>query len=572
MSTMTRRLAWVALAMAVGALGACAADEGYYDEAGAGAPDDGAAGGAGGGAVECVADSECGAGYVCWDSQCLYQGEDLGGADGEPVGGQGPAEEVDLSDPGFSLPSAAGGQVWISSPAQDTAVHIDATTLEIGVIEVGRRPTRVLALPGGAGAVVLNEGSEELSIIRLVEGEPDITHLPLGGRFNRLELSPDGQHALCWFKVDPALPEAPPTLQSVLVVELDAMISHPVAIGFKPSEVHFDEAGHALVVTEDGLSVFPLSPDAEPEAPQVARTLPLAPSSRAVGQREVHLTPDRTKALSLGAGEPGVTLLSIETGEVQWLELGEIPTDLDVDPKGRWAMVTLGTVGQIVRVDLEEGGAPDLEGEAGGPTLDWFEAGGAFDAMAMSPNGRYAVLYETSASTPELGVMDIASGGVVVRRLRKRVVAVTVAPGGDVAYIQHQAEPIAIPTGRPLTEEEIIAQSHGWSLLSLSTLYAKLHTTPAPPMGPVFDAGGLRVLVMLSDPAAGVRRLQVAGLQAFELVDTLLGSAPEAAGVIEEAGRAFVTQAEPAGRISFIDFETGRVSTVGGYALNSRIR
>ncbi|MFN3198902.1 MAG: YncE family protein [Bradymonadia bacterium] len=521
----------------------------------------------GGAGFPCEITEQCQSGYVCFQNQCVFQGE----AGPEMDAGAGPVEEVDLTDPGFSPPSIADGRVWITSPSQDTTIYVDATTLEIGLVEVGRRPTQVEARPEGRGAVVLNEGSDELSIITLEDEEISVSHLALDGRYNRLSISPSGEHVICWFEVEPELPEAPSTLQSVQVVALETGDVHQVAIGFKPSQVEFDRVNQqALVINEDGLSVFPLTPmdeDGNPlSGPQVARNLPTAPSSVAIGPREVYLTPDRRQALSLGAGESGISVLDIESGQLTWVELETVPTDLDLDPKGRWALVTLGELGQVARVPLD-----DLE------AVQVADAGGSFNAASIGPEGLFAVLFEAGASTPEIGVMsvgvdDLSEEGVVVtRRLRKRVAGVAVAPKGDVAFIRHVAEPPSM-TGEPPTADEALAQSHGWSLLKMSSLYSKLHTTPSLPLGPIFDEEGERVLVMLSDEAEGVRRLQVAGLEAFDLVDVPLGAAPEATGVIPEAGRAFVTLSDPVGRISFFDFETGRVSTVGGYVLNSRVR
>ena len=523
----------------------------------AGCSGDDASDAAGGSGVYCEEDVDCGAGYVCAYNACVYQGEPA------DAGVGGPVDEADLDALGFSPPSAAEGRVWITSPSQDTAIYIDGISLEIGLVEVGRRPTLVEALPSGEGAVVLNEGSDEVSIVTLAAGEADVIHVPLAGYYNRMSLSPDGGYVVCWFTLTPDLESLPSTLQSAQVIDLQRLTAHTVAIGFNPSEVAFDAASaEALVITEDGLSVFPLAPTDEAgdpvEGPQVARTLPLAPSSVAIGPREVYLTADRAQAWSLGAGEAGVAVLDIAEGALGWVELSSAPTDLDLDPKGRWAVITLGAESAVAKVALDD---PE--------EIELLPTGGPFNAAALGPDGRFAVLFEAGASAPVIGVMALEdeAAPIIVRRLRKAVDGVKIAPGGEVAFIRHVAEP---GQGAPESEAEILARSHGWSLMRLSTLYTKLHTTPALPLGPVFDEA--RVLVMLKDDLAGVARLQIAGLEAFELTDLALGASPEAAGVLPAAHRAFVTQSDPNGRISFFDFETGRLSTLGGYVLNSRVR
>jgi hypothetical protein len=77
----------------------------------------------------------------------------------------------------------------------------------------------------------------------------------------------------------------------------------------------------------------------------------------------------------------------------------------------------------------------------------------------------------------------------------------------------------------------------------------------------------------LRDDTAGVRIAQRISLTSFVADDFLLGSPPSSIAALSVTSqKVFVGQVYSEGRISFIDWVTGEVQTVTGFALNGRIQ
>ncbi len=531
------------------------------DDGMGGAAEDRSGDGAGGDA--CFSNDECGNGYVCFRNQCVFQGG--GGGEGGGAGGAGgapPEEEVETA--AFSAPAVGRHHVWVANPAQDAVVRIHAGTLAVSRVAVGDEPTVVQTRPGHDRAVVLNRGSDEVTLVAIEGAAEQLAFFPLPHHFNAMALHPAGRFAFCWLDLDQVRPgEDASALQDVAVVDLVDGKVHPVVVGFRPSRVVFpSDGGRALFVTEDGVSIIDL---ANLEQGHIATTVPVAVDVFAHADREVLVTPDGRYAVSRGPGEPGVTIVDLEEGTPRLAGLGAEPTDIDLLPDGGEVLVMLRSAERAARVPIADPASAtftDLPGQRLG-------------SAAVSPDGAVAVLFTTVAregEIPRVTLLDLATGDHVARPVRKVVAGVSVDPTGRVAYVLH-----AKKEGEPdpaLGEDEFLARSHGFSLLDLRTAFTRLATTAAAPTGLTFTADGTRALVLLSNPARGVAALEHLDLTTFDVRTYELGSPPEFAGVVPELGRAFVTQAHPEGRISFLELdapETARLVTVSGYALNGRI-
>ncbi len=536
---------------------------------GAGDEEDGGAFGGSGddGFGACASDNDCPADHVCFRNASVFQGgEGPRAADAGAL----PPEMERTAEP-FTRPAAGRDAVWVASPATDRVVAIDARTLAIAVVEVGDQPTEVATRAGTDVAVVLNRGSDELAV---VEGPDDVTFHPLPGHFNALTLSPDGRYAFCWFDLDRARAgEDASALQDLAVVDLAAGTVHALAVGFRPRRIQFTADGDvALVITEDGLSI--VRPAGLPPS-ALARTVPTSADLFATAQREVAVSPDGRWAVSRALGEPGVTVVALNEGLPRFVPLGAQPTDLDLLPDGRTALVMLRDAERLALVSLEAAIVdPD--------TVRFVDFPGHLLGSAVAtPGGDLALLYSTATpegTTPQLALLDLESQVMVHRPLRKGVAGVSVDPSGRVAFVLHDKQPGEADPA--LDEATFIARSHGYSLVDLDTTFAKLQTTPAEPRGLTFtgDAAGEgphAAFVLFDDPVEGVAELQRIDLAGFEVRRWRLGSPPEVAGVLPAVSRAFVTQTHPEGRISFVDLaaeaDRGRLETVSGYTLNGRI-
>ena len=513
----------------------------------------------------CEFDDDCLEGYRCFQNQCVFQGID------EPRPPDGDAgvvpQETELTTLLFSAPAAGLHHVWVTSPTTDRVVRIHGETLEITGVEVGDEPTIVRTQPGRDVAIVLNRGSDELSRVTHdadgSDGSADrVTHFELPHHFNALALSPDGRFAVCWLDIGQIRSgEDASALQDVAVVDLTDDTVSAVAIGFRPSEIVFADDGEwALIVTEDGLSAVHLT---ELRGASVARTVPLAVSVFRQEDREVAITPDGHYAISRGPGEQGVTLVDIREGVPRFLDLGAEPTDIDLLPDCCTALVMLREAERAALVRLKTDA-----GEPVAPTtidLTGFPLGSA----VVAASGDVAVLYTTAEETAQVTLLDLVTHAVVHRPLRKGVAGVAIDPTGATAFVLHTKAP-GEPDPRD-GEAVYLARSHGFTLLNLRTSYAKLQTTPAQPAGLIFRDDGRAGYVLLSDIDRRVAQIQVMQLDAFDVTAYDLGSPPEAVGVLPTSERIFTTQTHSEGRISFIDYEGGRIETVSGYSLNERI-
>ena len=530
------------------ALGGCsdASGEAFGAE---GLPDGGGAGGSG----ACFTNQDCPSGAVCYVGQCIYQG-------GEQPRGDAAVPEEEQSFAAFTVPAAGREHVWVAAPAIDTLVRIHAESLELSAIEVGDEPTEVRAVADSDRVVVLNRGSDELAV---VAGPDDLAFMLLPGHFNTLALTPDGGHALCWFDLDQARRgEDTASLQDLAVVALDTGRVFPVTVGYRPRRVIFTADGAAAVVTDDGISVFD---PAALDGPLLAPTVPVAPSVFGQSGREVVLSPDGAFAASRGPGEPGVTVVDMTEGTPHFIDLGAEPTDLDLLPDGRTALVMLRDAQRLALVPLAT--APsDPE------SIRFIDFTGHVLGSAVVAEG-FALLYTTLADArAQVSLLDLTGEVLVHRPLRKGVAGIEVAPSGRQAIIVHtKAEGTADPAEG---EAAFLAKSHAYSLLDVVSTLTRLQITPAAPEGIVFSAERDEAFLVLRNSA--VAAMQRIDLEGFSVETYDLGNPPEVVGVLPAVERAFVTQTHPEGRISFLHLteavgEGGRLETVSGYTLNGRI-
>ena len=521
----------------------------------------------GGSGAFCDFDDECAAGYRCFQSQCVYQGTAENPGPGIDAGVLPEENESETSDLVFTPPSAGLHHVWVSNPGANRVLRIDGRTLEIRSIEVGDEPTVLRTRAGVDTAIVLNRGSDEIS--RVVLGgesgesrEDEVTHFRLPHHFNALDLSPDGRFAIAWlFLGDLRSGESSASVQDVAIVDLVEDRVYSVAIGFRPRKVLFPRGGErAVIVTDDDLSVLQL--DALDEA-NIARSVPLSTDVFAQTDREVVLTPDGVYAASRRSEELGITIVELEEGVPRFVDLGAVPTDIDLLPDERTVVVMLRDAEALAFVPLAD--AVDDPSAIERIETPGFRLGSA----AVAPSGDVAVLYTTALELPQVTLIDLVDRVYVHRPLRKGVAGVAIDPTGATAYVLHTKAP-----GEPdpaLDEETFVARSHGYSLLNLRTTYAKLETTPAAPSGLLFREDGGAAYVLISDPERSIAQIQIVSLDAFEIITQHLGRPPEAVGVLASAERIFVTQTHTEGRISFIDYDGRRIETVSGYALNEQI-
>lgn len=474
----------------------------------------------------------------------------------------------------FQAPRSSQTFIFVSNSTLDTVSKINASTLEIVSIESGDRPTLIDTNREENLAVVLNEGSNEITIIRAGDGDDDYVRnirIPVG--MNQLALSPRGDYALIWFDFDRAeeddefrLDEAAPPFQDVALVDLTegAEQAFNLTVGFQVLEVEFDEEGTtAYVITRTGVSIVPLADIDGDRAIAPLRVADIEVDDET--DREVEITSDGAFAFVRTAGLEGINVVDLDSGDVNLVTLGDIPTDLDIVPGTHKALAVVRGTSELALLELPEA----LEDPESVKTIS---LGNEPAGLAeLTPDASKALVFTSAVERKAITVVDLEAETFVTHPLRKGVRGAVIAPDGDKAVIFHtkmDGDPVP---GEP--EDDFIAKSHAYSLFELGSGYSKIETVDAEPGEFAFGDAGDRFYVVLADERRDVRQVEIVHLDSFRTQSVRLGSLPEHVGTIPNEGspKVYISQKHPVGRMTFIDETDGNVRTVTGFELNSLI-
>jgi hypothetical protein len=488
-------------------------------------------------------------------------GAGSGGSGG--TGGMAPLPPEMEEQRAFETPQAGARYVYVANPKRDTVAVIDSTTLAIRLAPAGDTPTTLATIPGKDVALVINAGSRDATILRTENGATRTSTVPVVAGANALTISPDGTHAIAWYDSHAGgVAGRTGSFQDVSLITLgmtDQSLS--LSVGFRPSAVVFSSDGAAgFVVTDDGISVLRF---ADLKGPAVA---PLVRIDDGAGgaARDVSVTPDGRFALARREGGAQIQVVDLASRAITTLDLGSPVTDLDLSPAADFALAVLRESHAVVRIPLP-GGVTDPALRLT-TTID----GDPLGSATITPDGKIAVLYTTAAPVERLVVLPLDTRIPRPVRLRKAVRAVAVAPDGRTALVVHTKA-----TGNPdvvgLDPDEAIDRSYGYTVVDLTTGFAKLQLTPAPVGALAVTPDAARAFLLLRDDGASIRVAQRIHLTSFIVDDFPLGSPPLALAALADSKRIFVSQQHPEGRISFIQWETGAIESVTGFELNGRI-
>jgi 6-phosphogluconolactonase (cycloisomerase 2 family) len=109
-------------------------------------------------------------------------------------------------------------------------------------------------------------------------------------------------------------------------------------------------------------------------------------------------------------------------------------------------------------------------------------------------------------------------------------------------------------------------------MVRLEDGYRKPIDTKANPNPFAITPDSAYAFVLLRDDKASVRIAERISLTSFLVDDFPLGSPPNSIAALSGSHNVFVGQVYTDGRISFIDWMSGSVRTVTGFALNGRIQ
>lgn len=311
----------------------------------------------------------------------------------------------------------------------------------------------------------------------------------------------------------------------------------------------------------------------------VTDTIPLGPDSAApdtaspvnLSGKPVDISVTRTGdyAVARRQGTPVLLLVDLKAKSVSTLRLSSEITDLDLvdTAAGPQAFAVLRSESTLVRVDIPAGFTDATHRKS------WPFSGSMIGSVTISAKGTYALLYTTAVASKDLAAFDLIAEQVAPAPvIHKTIRAVAIAPDEKTALVLH-TRTTPTSTSTSLSQQDIIDQSYGYTMVNLTTGFSKLITTPADPNPFIITPDSSNAFVLLRDDKASIRTVQRISLESFIQSDFNMGSPPSSIAALSvKTGKVFVGQVYPEGRISFINWLTDEVQTVTGFALNGRIQ
>jgi hypothetical protein len=463
----------------------------------------------------------------------------------------------------YLAPVATGKYLWTANPLSGRVALIDATTLSVSLATAGDGPTEVVGLPareGRFGALVLNVRSDDATLFRLDDrGEPGkLPPFRTHADANAWVVSPSGGWAIAWTdasklnNVDPLQ-----TFQDITLFSLEPGLEavSSLSVGMRPSAFGFDaEEHHVYVVSEEGITVIELDSD-----PEVSDLLELSDNPLDdPATRDVSFSADGSYAVVRKDGQSEIGVVSLPSGEREDVQLGGVVTDLDLSADGTRAFAVLGPKSEVVIVPLPVAAADPASFARVSLAPE------AVGAIALNTDASAALVYSTVLGTTRVSLLDLVPGPTFLAHrtqdLISPVTAMFAAPDPRFA-VSFQSPPAN--SKKP----------GAFSLLSLAAKRVpKIVATDAVPTQIAFSPSSDAALIAVRSDALKAFGAYVIALANQQVDFVALESPPVAAGIVPDAGRAYIAQSHPEGRITFISLETGEPQSITGFELAARIR
>jgi hypothetical protein len=499
-----------------------------------------------------------------------------------------PETELESS---YEVPVATGHFIWVANPQSGRVAYVDATKLEVHTIEAGNAPTYIAAIPGADDAViVLNVLSDDATVLRATSAGLDtpVTIRGVAHGANAITVSADGGWAIAWTDVRQVKNADPfAGYQDLTVIKLDrtAPAKTIVTAGFRPVSVGFAADGSkAFAVTADGISVIELGAS----GPHVSKNVIISDDpTEDVDTRDVSLTPNGALALVRREGAATVGVVDLATSVRSSIALSGAVTDLDVSSDGKRAVAVVRDTSEVAILPLD-GGAPTTAS-----VTHVTVSGEIVGSVALAPSGATAILYSNATTLERLTVMTLApTPSYRVVKLHAPVLSVFATADAANAVVLHAdtdlpTTPIADAGAPPDGGDSSDSGTNGdagdatppgphagraFSLVPLAAdLPAKIQTTDATPESVALSPAGDRALITIRDDVKHVYAVYMGLFPTLEVQRVSLASPPIAAGVVAGAGRGYVAQQHPEGRITFVTLDSGEARTLTGFELGSRV-
>ena len=491
------------------------------------------------------------------DADTDGDGDSDGDSDGD--GDTDPEQEEDAD---YMVPEGSGRYVFIADTAHDAVAVVDSETLLIEVVEVGARPTQLVALGEDSEAAVINLDSDDVSILRVGEdGAAAATDVDVRPDTNAIVGSDGGAYLVAYYDARFAEWSGPPGTDqeiTVIVTAAGEELAYHMTVGMHPQRVLFNaDATRAFVINQEGINVIDLEAlDTVGIPPLVEMFDPVAVDPETW---EIAIDPGGQTALGYYQGGADVMTASLDgPDDVRTYTLHGPPTDLDISPDGAFGMFVLREQSEIALFDLP------LPADPLADPFTYVSVGELVCGVAtIAPDGDTVLLYTTTGGDDQdqrvLTAMTRSGETWELESalLERKIKTVAASPDSGTVVAMHQE--IAAGYGE---------QPFAYSLVRLPELQKKFQQVAVEPGQLLLTPDGDYGFTLLRDDDNGLKETQIMDLSTF-IVDALaLGSPPTALGYASGTNSVFIAQDHPAGRMTFIDLDDMSVQTVTGYALN----
>ncbi|MCG3173744.1 MAG: hypothetical protein GMKNLPBB_01945 [Myxococcota bacterium] len=505
------------------------------------------------------------------------RGDQGSGASPPDAGQAPPPPEQEIIPIRYQRPATTRNYVYVANETLGKVIRIDPETRQVASIPVGGKPGEAVAIEGEDAAAVLNRGDGSLSLI-ISSPETDVVHtVSLGEPYENLALSPGGQYAVAWF--DRSKPEKSADGQSassiaanqIAVVNLSRLrqgganrkeVVETRTVGFRATNVFFNKEGtRAFVVAKSEVSVADLGNlAAQPLLPRLRIN---DKSFEEVERREVLADAGGRYLYLRSLDADRLIALDMVNNQKLELKLPSAPSDLDLSPNGAMAVA-------VLRGDSSVAVFP-VPGVFTDPSsIRIIKLGSAAAGSAvMSPVRNEALLFTNAEYREQLSTVNLDKGEVVTfdsrHGLDKAVLAAEYAPDGSSALILHAY----LAASPPFTSvEEQVDATPGYSLFNLQAGVFALERLTSDVKSWVFSPDGARLALLI--PSKDAFEVQLADMRSLLKVSSVrFQSNPEFMGALPGSRWVYITHKHPAGRITFMHFDTGEVRTITGFDLNS---
>lgn len=363
---------------------------------------------------------------------------------------------------------------------------------------------------------------------------------------NALTFSPDGENAVAYLDFNSEIEieiDGIVDLTEVVFLPLDGGDPVSVSIGFSPSNILFtDDGGKAVIMSRSKVVVVDL------DAFEVQVEYPLTlDADQEVDPRDAVLTPDGNTALVSVVDSSLLYKLDLQSFSIDIEDLDAAPADLAVSATADETFIAYGS---LARVDVLRHADYELD--------DPFELDDPVNGVLVTDN--HAVLYNDQSTVYDVYTVDLETNALTEMRVANPVSSMQLSPGGQylVALLRPENN-----TGSGLDAYQDrnwglgVADLNGDELVSL--------VLESEPVGlELVEGSTTTYALLLLDGLDEVLQVDLANPSQPAFIE--LPGAPTGIGALPD-GRFWISHNAGNGLISFLDPESGDLSSTGGFAL-----